>query len=69
MPEFRVNTIEEINNVRSLPDPPISSCMTLMRCPRHHTGVQGLTRDLPRWDDAPPLVAQAPAEPSRTHAP
>ena len=69
MPEFRVNTIEEINDVRSLPYLLISSCMTLMRYPRHHTGIQGLTRDLPRWDDAPPHMAQAPAAPSRPHAP
>ena len=66
MPEFRVNTIEEINDVRPILIP---SRMTLMRYPRHHTGVQSLTRDLPRWDDAPPLVAQAPAEPDRPHAP
>lgn len=59
MPEFRVNTIEEIDNVRSLLSLLITSCLTLMRYPRHHTGVQGLTRDVPRWDDAPHLMAQA----------
>ena len=69
MPEFKVNTIEEIDNVRSLPGLLISLCLTLMRYPRHHTGVQGLTRDLPHWGDAPILMAQTPAEPSRSHAP
>jgi hypothetical protein len=44
--------------------------MTLMwRRPRHPIGIQYSARDVPRWDNASPCVAQAPTEPGRSHVP
>lgn len=43
--------------------------ITLIRWPRHHTGIQNPAGDLSRWDHTSYLMAQAPTGPTRSHAP
>ena len=65
MPEFKINTTDEINAVSLLRPLGSLSCAIIHD---NSSGIQYLAGDLPRWNYTPSLMAQTSTEPARPYA-